>query len=123
MFETQTLLRALWAILILFGIWLIASIPAYAALSVWLQLRATLTTLTQTFSTFVRMTFERLDITGERIRIELQQRLRWFEVDSSAKAAWIESIELTWSAAKTNATELTGARMMASNSLKTLQPL
>src|SRR3954453_1776801 len=103
MFETQSAVRALWTVLVMLGIWLVVSIPAYAALSVWVHLRATLAAFTQTFSAFVIGAADHLRATGAGIRAELQQRLRWFEIDASAKAAWLDSVDRVWKIANTNA--------------------
>jgi hypothetical protein len=123
MFDTQAEIRLLLAILLVFAIWLVVSVPAYAVLSVWLLVRAAVANARTAFSTFVGGVDGRLTAAATRIRLELRERLRWSEIDSSAKTAWLESVEQIWGVAKTHSAELHNARSTASESLRVLRPI
>src|SRR4051812_8988361 len=117
MIDAQFALRGLWTMVVLLGIWLVVAIPAYAVLSVWAQLRTALGLSVATFRIFVHDVADRMAVTAARIRTELQQRLRWFEIDQTARDAWLQSIDYTMAPAVANAAELTRTRRGAEKSL------
>jgi hypothetical protein len=123
MIDAQFALRGLWTMVVLLGIWLVVAIPAYAVLSVWAQLRTALGLSVATSRIFVHDVADRMAVTAARIRTELQQRLRWFEIDQTARDAWLQSIDYTMAPAVANAAELTRTRRGAEKSLSFLQPL
>jgi len=74
------------------GLWIVASIPGYWFLSVWLQLRGVVKTTLSSLLTDVRAGRERRTGSAAAVQQDLMDRMRVFEVDQTAANAWNKTL-------------------------------
>jgi hypothetical protein len=113
----------LWTALGVLGLWLVISVPAYAVLTVWRQLRGLLDGLRSRLSAVVGVIRARLEANATRSRDELSTTIRVLELDPTAKAAWHETVEPILADAHKMATQAESAVAQARASHKVFEPV
>lgn len=123
MISTPAVWELVWWLVGVLALWLVVSIPAYAVLTVWLMLREALATAIVSVHQFAERVLQNQIQSEKDIEERLRLRARWYEVDATAKQAWLQTIEAISLGAKANATRVADATSTCSSGLKLLAPI
>jgi hypothetical protein len=105
------------------GIWAVVSIPAYAVLTVWLQLRTALSSVSHRLSTFVDADRARRKAESIELRQELKGELRWYDIDQTASTAWRSTVSEILREARANAEQLATSNEVSRRAVAAFEPI
>ena len=105
------------------ALWVIASIPVYAFLTVWLQLREIVSASLRSLAEWVRTRRARRSEHAALERQELVDHMTAFQIDQTAAAAWHQTLATMLDGVRAGGVQIDKTRTTAIGSIKRLEPI